>query len=186
MRAVPFWLGTAAFALFFLSDCNDLWWRKHAGKALFPLAGVLLVAALAAQLHLTAPVMRFWPGRILCLVLAAAFLWLELDALFFALPRQASYGKPGEQRAVCARGVYALCRHPGVLFFGFLMLFLWLSLGLSGWAAAFYTLYDILLAAFEDRLVFPRRIEGYRDYWVQAPFLLPTPRSLLRCLKGRE
>jgi protein-S-isoprenylcysteine O-methyltransferase Ste14 len=181
-----FFLGVAGFALFFLSDGNDTWWKKPAGKMLFPLAAVLLVIALVVQIHFSAPVIQWLPLRIACLILAAAFLWMEIDALFFALPRQASYGKPGEQRAVCAAGVYALCRHPGVLFFGFLMLFLWLAAGLNGWAAVIYTLLDVLLATFEDKIVFPRRIEGYCDYWSQAPFLIPTRRSFLRCINRRE
>lgn len=186
LQGILFGLGVLSFALFFLSDCNDTWWKIAFGKGLFPLSCILLVIALAGQLHFSKSMFSFIPGQLICLALAAGALWLELDALFFSLPRQASYGQPGEQRAVCEKGVYALCRHPGVLFFCFLMLFLWLGAGLSPFAAAVYGLLDVLLAAFEDQVVFARRIEGYSEYQAEVPFLIPNQRSAMHCLNRRK
>ena len=186
LQGVLFGLGVLSFVFFFLSDCNDTWWKRTAGKGLFPLSCILLVISLAGQLHFSGSMFSFLPGQLACLALAAAALWLELDALFFSLPRQASYGQPGEQRAVCAKGVYALCRHPGVLFFCFLMLFLWLGAGLSPLAGAAYALLDTLLAAFEDQIVFVRRIEGYAKYQSEVPFLVPNQRSIMHWLNGRK
>ncbi len=186
LQGVLFGLGVLSFLLFFISDCNDTWWKKAFGKGLFPLSCALLVISLAGQLHFFETVVSFVPVRLACLVLAAGALWLELDALFFSLPRQASYGQPGEQRAVCAKGVYALCRHPGVLFFCFFMLFLWLGAGLNPIAGAVYALLDILLAAFEDQVVFIQRIEGYAEYQSEVPFLIPNRRSAVNCLNRRK
>ncbi len=186
LQNVLFGLGVLSYALLFLSDCNDAWWRKSFGKWLFPLSCVLLVISLAGQLHFSKSMFPVIPGQLICLALAAGALWLELDALFFSLPRQASYGQPGEQRMVCAKGVYALCRHPGVLFFCFLMLFLWLGAGLSPFVGMIYGLLDVLLAAFEDQVVFIRRIEGYAEYQSKVPFLVPNLRNTARCLNRRK
>ena len=47
---------------------------------------------------------------------AGAFAAL-IYTLFFALPFDETYAKQNNGRYVCDRGVYALCRHPGILCF---------------------------------------------------------------------
>jgi protein-S-isoprenylcysteine O-methyltransferase Ste14 len=89
--------------------------------------------------------------------------------------------RPGEERAVCTTGVYALCRHPGVLWFAGVYGCLWLTVGLPLWEAALYCGLNVLLVAFEDLCVFPARLEGYDAYRVQTPFLLPTRQSIRAC-----
>ena len=107
------------------------------------------------------------------------------NTLFFALPAEASYAHPGEDRPVCASGVYALCRHPGVLWFAGAYLCLWGGCGFPLWAAVLYTVLDVLLVVFEDGWVFPARLSGYDDYRRTTPFLLPN-RSSLRALFARS
>ena len=111
---------------------------------------------------------------------------LEVYALFFALPPKASYGAPGQSRSTRVAGLYALCRHPGVLFFIPLYAGLWLTFGLSPVSGAVYALLDVLLVVYEDRWVFPAVLEGYADYQQQVPFLLPHARSVRNCLAGRR
>lgn len=101
----------------------------------------------------------------------------------FALPVDASYTRPGEKRPACTTGVYALCRHPGVLWFTGLYICLWLALGLPLWEAAVYSGLNVLLVVFEDRCVFPARLEGYGAYQAATPFLLPNRRSIRACRK---
>lgn len=176
--------GTGGFLLFFLSDWNDLRWRKKGLRFCFPLGAALLAAATAAACWRgTAPAdggLRAGAG-----VLALVFLALEVYALFFALPPKASYAAPGERRETRASGVYALCRHPGVLFFVPLYLCLWLAFGLPLPHVTLYALLDVLLVVYEDFCVFPAVLEGYGDYRKQAPFLIPNSASLRACL-GRK
>ena len=110
---------------------------------------------------------------------------LEVYTLFFALPVEASYASPGEKRPACTTGVYALCRHPGVLWFAGLYGCLALAAGLPLWEAAVLSAMNVGLVAFEDRCVFPARLEGYGAYQASTPFLVPNRASIRACRKTK-
>ena len=173
-------IGTIGFALFFLSDYNDWRLARKELKFAFPLGMLLLVIGTAMSARPEAALLRGWL-RIAGIVLLVLFFALEIYTLFFALPAEASYARPGEERAVCTTGVYALCRHPGVLWFAGVYGCLWLTVGLPLWEAVLYCGLDVLLVAFEDLCVFPARLEGYDAYRAQTPFLLPTRQSVRAC-----
>ena len=176
-------LGLCAFALFFLSDWNDWKWKRRELRPCFPLGGVLLSVGTFLEVRRRTPLVSGWL-RGLCVLLAAAFLVLLIYTLFFALPAEASYGRPGERRPACTTGVYALCRHPGVLWFARLYVCLWAAFGLPLWEAASLSGWNVLLVWFEDRCVFPAVLEGYGDYQRTTPCLLPNRRSIRACWKG--
>ena len=92
--------------------------------------------------------------------------------------------RPGALRPLVDTGVYALCRHPGVLWLGGFYLFAWLAAGGAALLAAFalYTALDALYVLWQDRVIFPVSIEHYAAYRRSTPFLLPTAASLRRCL----
>ena len=173
-------LGICAFSLFFLSDYND-WKGSWRGlRFCFP-AGTLLLACVTAAGCLKGTPFFGGPLRIGLALLAALFLALLVYTLFFALPVKASYAAPGEDRPVCAAGVYALCRHPGVLWFAGLYLCLWAAFGLPLSFALLCTGLNVALVVFEDRRVFPARLSGYDDYRRTPPILQPTARSIRAC-----
>lgn len=177
-------LGTLAFALFFLGDYNDWKWGVRALRFCFPAGFILLTAVTvlqAAQGGTSLPLMI----RGLFFVGGAGFFALLVYTLFLALPAAASYASPGERRPVQRGGVYALCRHPGVLWFVFLYLCLWPAAGLPASAVAVYSALDLLLVTFEDVWVFPDRLEGYETYKRETPFLLPTAHSFRACCKTK-
>ena len=176
--------GTAAFALLFFSDINDAFAKRKQLAFLYPAGFAALVFAIAYDcIRGVQPAP--W-ARIVFGLAAAVCLGLVVYALFFALPRQASYARPGEQRPVCRKGLYAACRHPGVLFFIPLMIFLWLGTGLGPGTAALYTALNIALSLFEDYKVFPLRLEDYCTYRQETPFIIPTPRSIRAAASGRR
>ena len=180
--AVGYLLGLCAFALFFISDYND--WRlgQQRWKLCFPLGGLLLAVGTLLQCRLKVSVLTDG-GRILGFLLGALFLFLLIYTLFFALPVEASYARPGEKRSVCTTGVYALCRHPGVLWFAGLYVCLWAAAGLPLRNAVTYCLLNVLLVLFEDRCVFPDKLEGYVTYRTTTPFLIPNRKSIRACMK---
>ena len=173
-------LGLVGFALFFISDYNDWKWSCRQLKFCFPLGAVLLAAGTALDIRWGEAPVSGWL-RWLTRALAVLFLVLEIYTLFFALPVEASYARPGEKRPACTTGVYALCRHPGVLWFAGIYLCLWLAAGLPLWEAALYSGLNVLLVVFEDRCVFPAQLEGYDAYQAQTPFLLPNWQSIRDC-----
>ena len=149
-----FLLGLCAFALFFLSDYNDWRLRRKELKLCFPAGGVLLVAGTFLRCGRAACAEALWL-RVVFLAAALLFLVLLIYTLFFAIPVGASYARPGEKRDVCTTGVYALCRHPGVLWFVGLYLCLWPAVGLPPADAFVYCGLNVLLVWVEDRFVFP-------------------------------
>ena len=112
------------------------------------------------------------------MLLAVFFFGLLVYTLFFALPVEASYARPGEERGACTTGVYTLCRHPGVLWFAGLYGCLWAAGGLPLWEAAVLSGLNVGLVVFEDRCVFPAKLKGYDDYRRTTPFLLPSRQSV--------
>lgn len=173
-------LGLGAFALFCISDYND--WKKglRVLRFCFPLGALLLASGTVLAMREGTPLVRGWP-RAAVLLLGAAFFGLLLYTLFFALPMEVSYTAPGKKRPACTTGIYALCRHPGVLWFAGLYGCLWAGGGLPLWEAALYSGLNVLLVLFEDVCVFPAVLEGYDAYRRSTPFLLPTRRSIRAC-----
>jgi|LSQX01.3.fsa_nt_gb protein-S-isoprenylcysteine O-methyltransferase Ste14 len=173
-----------AFAFFFLGDANDVLFHRRFLRFCFPLGLLLLViyTVLSAVIEPSSP-LPIVP-RLVCGAFALVFLLLTLYSLFFALPVKEAYATQGEKRSVRTGGVYALCRHPGVLFFIPLYLLLWLSAGITLLFAATAILMNILLAFYEDIFVFPKVLDGYDNYRHNTPFLIPNPTSIRSCFSS--
>ena len=80
-------------------------------------------------------------------------------------------------------GVYSLCRHPGVVWFFFLYLFLALLTGqrLMMAVCICYSGLNVLYVWFQDRVTFKRTLSGYEAYQRETPFLIPTGKSVRKC-----
>ena len=87
------------------------------------------------------------------------------------------------QPLVC-RGVYALCRHPGVLWLGGVYGFLALAWPSRQWLLAFFlfTAGDMFYVLYQDRWIFPHTIHRYGEYQKETPFLIPTVSSINKAL----
>ena len=184
-----FLLGAVSFALFALSDYVGVIRRAGGGSALFAAGGVMLSSAtalLAAHSGAAALTGRLWPLRWLCLAAAGGMLALLIHTLFFALRDGGSgYAPPADGKLpLVDGGVYALCRHPGVLWLGGFYLALWGALGgfWLGAAFAIYSALDLFYVLWQDRVIFPRSISGYEGYRGRVPFLIPNRHSVHRCL----
>lgn len=180
------WMGLLGFVFFFLHDTLQIKKPAWAKPGYFTLGLLLLILATAGLIRLA------WRGResspslwmLLPLAGSLLFLYLLVHALFFALPSD-TYQDSGERKQLVSTGVYALCRHPGILWFAALYLCLWLAFGsrllLAG--AVMYALLNLLYAYLQDRWVFPRQFEDYERYQKETPFLLPSKKSLSACIK---
>ncbi|MEG2119953.1 MAG: hypothetical protein RRY53_06310, partial [Pseudoflavonifractor sp.] len=124
-------LGVVAFILFYLYELYAVFGGRSILKLLF-FAGVFLIlfstCGAVAQTLATAGVV-LW-RLVLFGTFALLFLVLMLYSLFFAVPFSKTYVEKaeGQPKKVCRTGMYALCRHPGVLWFWGFYLFLWLAL----------------------------------------------------------
>ncbi len=115
-------------------------------------------------------------------IAAAVFLLLQLYVLFGCFSNDDAYKSKGNQ-TVYDKGPYALCRHPGLWCFVGAYIFLCLGTRLPWHTAALYIALDLALVIAEDKLFFPKTIEGYDTYKTTTPFLFPTVKSIKRMFK---
>ena len=174
-------LGCLAFVIVFIFDVNKIKQIHPYLNYSFAVAFVIQVWATVGILLSSSPDFKV-PGRLPMLFASLAVLSFILMgyALFFALPFKKTYLGLEKRNQVVDTGMYALCRHPGVIWFFFIYLFLWLASGkmIVLWAGLLWTALDILHVYIQDRWHFPLMLNGYDVYIKKVPFIIPTKQSL--------
>ena len=180
-------LGIAAFVLFFIYDVNSISFKNLFIHRLFMIGSVMVIVSCGLDLF-----SAFKSGAfsgvldivliILGILSAAALIY----SLFFALPFRDTYINPEEKPKVYSGGVYALCRHPGLLCFFAMYAFF-------GAAAlpermlehgVILSVLNFLYTAFQDVVTLPKSFSGYPEYRKTTPFLLPTAASIKNAEKS--
>ena len=176
-------MGIIAFLFFILYDINSIIIKLKLFNSFFFLGILLLVIAtggiiLKSQYFIKGNVLQTIGFAIPTLI----FFILLIYTLFFALPFKDTYLKPDEPKCVCQIGVYALCRHPGILWFSGFYLFLWLTLSspLLFWAGLTFSLSNLIYAIFQDRWTFVKNFSDYQEYKETTPFIIPNLISIKR------
>lgn len=180
--------GLIVFGLYLIYDYNSIKWKHWLPHCFFLSGTGLLGAVTAAQIVSAwyAVGMQKYTG--LFLSGAVFFLLLLIYTLFFALPFDKTYLQQKGKPAVYSEGMYALCRHPGVIWF---FLF-YLCLGLAFWPSGllcvgmFYSLLNLIYVIVQDCWTFPATFDDYEEYQKNVPFLLPTVSSVKRAFATRR
>lgn len=178
-------LGVIAFLLFGLYDINSIIMKNKLLNYGFFTGSVLIILATFGILFTSWGRIKPNPIRIIFFgFLSLLFLCFLIYTLFFALPFKKTYLEHTSPK-VYQSGVYALCRHPGVLWFIGFYLFLWLaiSIRLLLVETVIFSLLNILYIFFQDRWTFARYFNDYDKYKITTPFLIPNRNSIKRCLK---
>jgi protein-S-isoprenylcysteine O-methyltransferase Ste14 len=186
MVMIYIFIGVAAFLFFVVYDINSIILKKKLLTCCFFIGFFLITAATAGIVISTWKFARLEPLRTgICGSLAAFLFLLLIYTLFFALPFQKTYLKKQESPQLYKDGVYALCRHPGVLWFIGFYLFLGQALQLTQLhiAAVIFSLFNIFYVLFQDVWSFMKTFPDYGSYKKDTPFLLPNLRSIRRCLQ---
>lgn len=179
-------LGFMAFLLFMIYDINSAILNKKLLHKFFFLGCFLLITATSGiiitsldQIKLDLVKMSIFG------IFALISFFLLIYTLFFALPFQDTYVKTNNSPKTYQEGVYALCRHPGLLWFIGFYLFLWLTLRipLLLMAGAIFSCCNLLYVIFQDRWTFTRIFEDYHEYKKTTPFIIPNFKSIKRCLQ---
>lgn len=181
--------GCLAFIFFYIFDLNKIWFYKKSLNICFA-AGIFLLAGSTAGI-LLGDYKSFeisGPLKFLFGTLSAVSLLMVFYSLFIALPFAETYTGAKNGNNVVDRGMYALCRHPGVIWFFFFYLFLWPASGkmIMLWAGLIWTIMDIIHVYIEDRWFFPASLSGYGRYKKAVPFLIPNPASIRRCITLKQ
>lgn len=156
---------------------------------MFPLGGLALTVVTVNFVHMQ--VVKKESMEIiqwLFLLITVFFAFLLIYTLFFAIPFDASYSAKklsadvSGQRLVCRSGVYALCRHPGVLWMAGMYFFLWVAIGGTQlcWLFVSTTICNFTYVIFQDVWTFPKLFTDYENYRKEVPFLIPTKDSIVQ------
>lgn len=174
-------LGIAGFALYILYDINSFTRQSRLLHGAFAVGSLLIAAAAVLDVAAAWKLGAFSGIGDAALAAAAVACFVALIyCLFFALPFQETYAEQDRGRHVCDRGVYALCRHPGILCFFGMFLFLGAA-ALPGRLLPHgmaFSLLNLAYAYFQDRITFPKTFCDYEAYRKKAPFLIPTRNSI--------
>lgn len=182
------WLGVLGFLCYFLYDVNSV--GRIAGwmNRLFMIGTILIVVATSVLFWKRRSVLFQTPMDLLWMAGGVFFLYLLIYTLFFALPFDETYVKESRYRKAYTEGVYALCRHPGVLWFAGMYLFaalLWKSLeGLIFFVVM--VILNIFYVIFQDYYSFPKTFSNYREYQRSTPFLIPNRKSIQQCRNSKR
>ena len=182
-----FFLGCASFVLFVIYDLNQVSLGLQWIRPFFAVGCVLLAVSTMVLTFVGQPIfVLLVPFRAIFGILALLSLGLTIYSLFFALPFKETYIEEDVSNRVYDRGIYALCRHPGVLFFISFYFFHWLYTGKKLMFMAFvvYGLLNSFYAWLQDRFFFERLFCNYDTCRKTTPFLIPTRASVKRSLKG--
>lgn len=172
--------GCLVFIFFYIFDLNKIKYLNKNINIYFVAGIVLLVASTVGILFENHKYFEVSiPLKLLFGTLSIGSLLLLLYTLFAALPYSKTYLEV-EQGTVIDRGMYAFCRHPGVIWFFLFYLFLWLASGkmMMMWAGIVWTIMDIIYVYVEDRWFFPKTLNGYDRYKLEVPFLIPNLASI--------
>ena len=179
------WGGSIAFLLYVLYDINSVKWNRKLLHYGFFLGTVLLViTTTGVVLQNTKHIENIKGSSILLLGIATIFFVLLIYTLFFALPFDKTYQNESEKRMAYTEGVYALCRHPGVLWF--IRFYMFLAWGMNSREVMSYgiiiSIWNVLYVILQDCYSFPLTFINYRSYQKETPFLIPTRKSIRTCL----
>ncbi|MEE8413071.1 MAG: methyltransferase [Dehalococcoidales bacterium] len=112
-------------------------------------------------------------------LLLSVSLILLIYSLFISLPFRKTYVASGVSDRLITKGMYSLVRHPGVIWLSLVLLSLILvsSSSLLLAAAPLFIFLDIILVTIQDKVFFSRMFDGYQDYRLETPMVLPNRKS---------
>ena len=113
-------------------------------------------------------------------------LFLLMYSLFVNLPFRKTYIATGVSDRLITTGLYALVRHPGVMWFVLFVLSLVLisKSTLLLLASPIFILLDVVLVIVQDKYFFIRMFDNYKQYQRKTPMLVPNRQSLNTFIKG--
>ncbi len=179
-------LGAIGFLFILLFDIYTLKSEGLKRKAL-GLSGVVLIAYSAIMAVIVSEKIAIPTAvRIAAWILWAAAAFLLVYSLFLELPFKKTYGGAKYSSELVDTGTYALCRHPGVLWFGLMFFFFFLATGavLLIPAGIIWTAIDIVHVYIEDKFFFPKMFLSYKSYTKSTPMLIPNEKSIRRCISS--
>lgn len=169
------------FFLYYIYDINSVKWRNSLMNKFFALGSALVLASVFIVITTQINEANFTLFGILS---AGVFLALLIYTLFFAIPFKETYIEDEQNRMAYTQGIYALCRHPGVLWLlGFtLSIFALIPTSTTLLTVTVINTMNVLYIVLQDIWTFPNTFANYNQYKSMTPFLIPNVLSIKLCL----
>lgn len=190
VEMIPYIIGTIGFVIYLIYDANTILWHNRILQKGFLVGSVMVMVGTIAMIWESFPYSRisqissrglsldgiFW--IIVCLLGLVGLVY----TLFYAIPFDETYLKDSQERLAYTEGMYAICRHPGVLWYAILYFALAVLLGTKNafFQAIFFVVWNIIYIIYQDRWIFPKTFSNYEDYRKSTPFLIPNINSMSR------
>lgn len=178
-------MGTIGFVCYYIYDVFSILKPESIARYLFRIGTILVVISFILEVYFNIELIQ--TGTVFFyLYLGLLFLCLLflIYTLFFCFDLNETYFAISQMRMAYTKGMYALCRHPGVLWFAGMFLSLY---GLIGTRETLqYTccmiLYNVIYIILQDIFIFPNTFSNYASYKRETPFLIPNRKSIKRCM----
>lgn len=177
-------LGAISFVFFYMFDVFNMK-GKTSLKITFALIGLITFIYSSYKTAFQGVRIYFNEGiRLISALLFLIFLFLLFYSLFLELPFKKTYGAKDYNGGLITTGTYALCRHPGVLWFFFMFIFLFFYTGsvLLLIAGLIWTSLDVLYVYLQEKYFFQEMFKGYKEYKNNTPMLIPNLESIKKCI----
>ena len=115
------------------------------------------------------------------------FFMLLLYSVFIELYILKKLGYATGNGELVSTGTYAMCRHPGIIWYVLMLISLFFATGARSllWAIPVWGGMDFLYALIQDIYFFPKIFgEDYLNYKKSTPMIMPTLSSIKACLAG--
>lgn len=175
---VYIFLGVIGFVNMLLFDLFSLK-EKSSLKYFYGVSGILLVLFSSFSLGLIYSTLIIpTTFRIIGGLLLVVSLFLLYYSVFHEVGKN-TYALDAKPKLVTS-GTYSLSRHPGVIWLFFVYLFGFISFAnfyllLAG---IVWTITNIVYVYIQERLIFHHLFEGYKEYQMSTPMIIPNSNSL--------
>ncbi len=175
-------LGVFGFILLLLFDFTSLA-EKNVVKYFFGIGGFgVIVLSSIFLLKYNSNIWFPLSYRIISLILAILSFLLLIYSVFIEVGEN-TYKYKNKYKLITT-GTYALSRHPGVLWFLFVYLFIgvYFQNYYILFAGLIWTCINIIYVWIQERFIFIKIFDNYAGYIKTTPMLLPNFKSLERCI----
>lgn len=165
-------LGTIGYILFFIYDINSIHWNNSIIKRFFFIGSIFILVGTIFEFVSNFKNIQFDLFHIIFIFLSILFFILLIYTLFFCFSFDETYIKQ-TNRKVYDKGMYGICRHPGIYWF----FLLYVSLGMIIYPSSFIfkgillSFYNLVYALFQDSYTFMHTFDDYDLYKKNVPFL---------------
>jgi len=179
-------IGSLGFVFFIVYEFNNISLHNRVLKSFFAVGCFLIIFSTIQISILESPsfYLPIYQKVIVILGLFISFVLL-IYTLFFAIPLKETYINLMTCDKVADYGIYALCRHPGVLWFITFYIFYWLFTGINLilWAGTLFSVLNLIYIVIQERYIFNHLFKDYSLYQNCTPFLIPNPSSIKKCIR---